>query len=155
MENTNLEGFVVVSRPKNALSLEGFHFESSIDTPNGAIKCEAFISALDIVQYGMPEDGNVSVHAENMVISMSMDVFSVFFLPLPDAPNDLRYCSFDEFFMMDPGDFWVYDFKSQAFIDTKAFITDSPASLISAYMIEHNYNDDNYGSEWVALVADD
>lgn len=155
MENMSLEGFTIVSRPKYALSLEGFHFESTIETQYGVVQCDTFISSLDIVQYGASDDGGATVHLENIVVKMSQDVFDAFFLPLPEAPNGLRYCSFDEFFGMDPGDFWVYDFKSQAFIDTKVFITDSPASLISAYMIEHNYNDDNYGSEWVALVADD
>lgn len=154
-EYVSLEGFEIAPSPKFALSLEPFRFESSADIPQGSITCEVLILALEIVQYGTSDDNKVTVYAENVTLKMDPDVFAVGFLPLPDAPRDLRYCSFDDFFKMEPGDFWVYDFKSGAFIDTSAFITENPASVISAYMIDHNYNEDNYGSEWVALVADD
>lgn len=155
IEKVSFDGFELVPAPQYALSLEAFRFESSVDIPHGSIRCQALIPALEIVQYGTAEDNKVAVYTEYVTLKMDPDIFAVGFLPLPKAPRDLRYCSFDDFFAMEPGDFWVYDFKSGAFIDTSAFITENPASVISAYMIDHNYNEDNYGSEWVALVADD
>ena len=60
---------------------------------------------------------------------------------------------------MEPGDYWILDFQSQAFVNTATFVEEyplrDPKSIISAVMIERNYNENNYGTTWIALVEDD
>ena len=149
--NNNVDG-VSSSLPCGyAISLIAFPYDATFNTDYGEVRVHGEVGELIIVPCGM-EYGLTWVDYRGTRITMSPEAFCTHFRLLPKAPEGLRFCSFVEHTTLSPGEFWIYDFNSQVFIDTGAFVNDEALTQLNAITIKHNYNKESYGDKWVALV---
>ncbi|WP_298018926.1 hypothetical protein [uncultured Dysosmobacter sp.] len=151
----SLDNFIwyPVKAPKYAVVRTPLHFDCPAEN-NMTVTVELPVGCP--VQYWIDEKNRDSIKAilDYISVEMPKEEFDRSFHKLPPPPPGLRYCSWDEVFLDELDELWIYDFRTNTFVQTKALMEQSEAFQKVSFMLEENFNEDNYGEDWVALIED-
>lgn len=118
------------------------------------IEVDVHISQGEIAQFEQYIN-RVAVYFDQISLRMSNAAFKATFNVLSKPPHGLLYCSFDDHLTLPPGEYWISDFSAGTFFDTGAAVKEHPDGWINSFLIDQNYNNENYGRDWIALVDED
>ena len=107
-----------------------------------------------IAQYDSLKPDCITIFFTAVSINVTQEQFNQLVNALPRPPAGLFYRTLDDAFTLEDEQFWIYDMKSGAFLDTSVF-PQIANNLYSCTDISAAYCQEQYGKSWMVLTKDE